>query len=41
MDIAVNSGFNLACTAQLLLRGLRIRFSEAVSADAFDVFGGA
>jgi len=41
IDIAVNAGFTLACTAQLLYRGLRIQFSTAVSADAFDVFGGA
>jgi hypothetical protein len=41
IDIAVNAGFNLACTAQILIRGLRIQFSEPVSADAFEVFGGA
>ena len=40
MDIVVNAGFSLGCTAQLLFRGLRVRFSEAVPADAIDVFGG-
>jgi hypothetical protein len=40
MDIDVHEGFNLGCTAQLLFRGLRVRFSEAVPADAIDVFGG-
>jgi hypothetical protein len=40
MDIVVHEGLNLGCTAQLLFRGLRVRFSESVPDDAIDVFGG-
>lgn len=40
MDIVVSSGFDLGCTAQLLIRGLRVRLSETVPVDAIEVSGG-
>jgi len=40
LDIAVHSRLSLGCTAQLLVRGLRIEFSQHVPADAIHVSGG-
>lgn len=40
LDLDVNEGFPVACSAQLLIRGLRIRFSTPIPADTIGVFGG-
>src|SRR5262245_6981723 len=40
LDLAVHSGFDLGCTAQLLIRGLRIQFSEVVPANSIVAHGG-
>ena len=39
--IHIDEGFNLGgCTAQLLIRGLRVRFSKAIPTDSITVLGG-
>lgn len=40
LSIQVHSGLILGCTAQLLVRGLRVRFSAAVPANSISVQGG-
>jgi hypothetical protein len=40
LDIEVHAGFTFGCSAQLLFRALRIRFSEAVPAATIAAHGG-
>jgi len=41
LDIQIDEGFNLTgCTADLLIRGLRVRFSKAIPLTSITVIGG-
>jgi hypothetical protein len=40
LRVEVRAGFSLGCTAQLLIRGLRIQFSEPVAAGSIVALGG-
>jgi hypothetical protein len=41
LDIQIDEGFNLTgCTAQVVIRGLRVRFSKGIPVDSITVRGG-
>jgi hypothetical protein len=40
LDVDAHERIGLGCTAQLLIRGLRIQFSEPISADSIIASGG-